>query len=162
MDAHAIVAALRSRGAEIQLVGRRLGVSPRRALDDELRRAIRTYRDELFALVSSEGGRGVVSPLAKHLNTSTVPTLVDLAAEPVSEVRERLGAVLIHSRAFGEVWLALDPCMVDELAAEEESRSTPRPILRVEEVARFKGRPAGLVQAALDVLRVFPGTRVIQ
>src|SRR5262245_17313111 len=114
MDAHAIVATLRSRGADIQLVGERLGVSPRRALDDELRRAIRTYREELLALVSSEGEGRVVLRSTKHLNTSTVASVIELTAEPVVAVRERLGAVLIHSARFGEVWLALDTSMIPE------------------------------------------------
>lgn len=86
----------------------------------------------------------------------------ELEIGPIVEVKSAIAAVVIDSKRYGEVWLVLDPRMVDELAAEEATRSNPRPILRAEDVVRFKGRPEGAVQAALDVLRVFPGTRVIQ
>jgi len=70
MEATTLLEALRARGASIRLVGDRLGVKPRRALDDQLREAIREHRDELRALLL--GGRGYESPPGNRVNRSTV------------------------------------------------------------------------------------------
>jgi hypothetical protein len=81
---------------------------------------------------------------------------------PIVEARERLGAVLLGSPRFGEVWLALDPCIVDELAAEEAQRAEPRPVLLAADVVRLRGKPEGAIRAALEVARAWPGSRVLQ
>lgn len=80
---------------------------------------------------------------------------------PITETRERLGAVLVRSPHFGEVWVVLDPCEAPELEAEEQAREEPRPVLHVEDVARLRGKPEAAVRAALETLRAFPGARVV-
>ena len=87
-----------------------------------------------------------------------LPPPTDEAWE-VEETRARLGAALIRSR-FGEVWVAVDPCIRPELEAEEDKREEPRPILGPEDVARLRGRSDRTISATLAVLRRFPGARV--
>ncbi len=54
MDAAAILATLRARGATARRVGDRLSVSPRDVLDDELCAAIRAEPERILELVSVE------------------------------------------------------------------------------------------------------------
>jgi hypothetical protein len=88
--------------------------------------------------------------------------LPELADAPLIEVREQLGAVLIRSPRFGEVWVVLEPSMAPELAAEEAGRAEPRPVLLAEDVARLRLKSAEMIRAALTVLATFPGARLIQ
>jgi hypothetical protein len=86
-----------------------------------------------------------------------------LGTTSIPETREQPGAVLIRSARFGrEVWIALDPCMVPELQAEEAERPEPRPVLTPEDVARLRGKPEGAIRAVLNALAVFPGSRLMQ
>jgi hypothetical protein len=86
----------------------------------------------------------------------------ELADAPVVAAREQLGAVLIRSPRFGEVWVVLEPSMATELIAEEAGRGEPRPVLLAEDLARLVGRPDEMIRAALAVLATFPGARVTQ
>lgn len=81
--------------------------------------------------------------------------------DPV-ETRERLGAVLMRSRLFGELWLALDPCALPELEAEESERPDPRPVLTADDVLRLRGKSDEAIQFTLEVCRAIPGARVLQ
>ncbi len=81
---------------------------------------------------------------------------------PILDAEEQLGAVLLRSPRYGEVWVALDPCIASELQAEEQARETPRPVLLVEDVARLRGQSPEAVQAVLRVAAAFPEARVIQ
>jgi hypothetical protein len=87
---------------------------------------------------------------------------LDVHARPILDVRERVGAVLIHYRHFGELWLLLADRQLAELAAEEARRPEPRAILFVEDIVRLRGKPEGAVRAALEVARAFPGARLLQ
>jgi hypothetical protein len=69
---------------------------------------------------------------------------------------------LIRSPRFGEVWLALEPSRVDQLAAEEARRADPRPVLLAEDVARLRGRDDEMIRATLAVWATFPSARLIQ
>jgi hypothetical protein len=86
----------------------------------------------------------------------------ELTDAPVVAAREQLGAVLVRSPRFGEVWVVLEPSMAPELAAEEAGRVEPRPVLLAEDVAHLRGKSDQMVRAALAVLAVFPGARLIQ
>jgi len=163
MEAAALLEALRARGASVRLVGSRLAVEPRRALDDQLREAIRAHRDELRALL--QGEEGVISPPGSRVNTSTAspaaPAVYPTFDGDLVATKDRLGAVLIDSPRFGEVWIALDPCMVDELVAEEDANEEPRPVLLAEDVAQLRGKSQAEIASSLEVLRRFPGARVV-
>lgn len=80
----------------------------------------------------------------------------------VIETREQVGAVLIRSPRFGEVWVALEPGMAPELVAEEAARAEPRPVLLAEDVAKLRGKSEEMIRATLAVLGTFPGARLIQ
>lgn len=162
MDAPGVLAALQARGATIRVLGDRLGVEPSYVLDDDLRSAIRAHREALFVLLA-QGVGGYLSPPGNHCNSATVSSATEdpQLGDPI-EVRERLGAVLIRSLRYGEVWIALDPCMATELAAEEAGRENPRPVLVTEDLVRLRGRSEEAVRAALEVARAFPGARVLQ
>ena len=147
MNAAALLSTLRAHGARVRVTGERVRVEGVRAdgLPPELLEAARFRRDELLDLLRLEA--------APHDH--------DLEAAPIVAARERVGAVLICSRSFGEVWLALDTCMVPELAAEEAAREAPRPVLLVEDVLRLRGKSEPAIRAAFEVARVFPASRVI-
>lgn len=142
-----ILGDLRAHGAHVSLAGNRVRIeAPRGLLTPELVECARQHRDELLGLLRRE--RNPDPP---------VPAIAD---DEVSEARQRLGAVLIRSNRFGEVWLALDPCMAPDLEAEESGRSEPRPVLLAEDLTRLHGRSDEAIAASLEVLRAFPGARI--
>jgi hypothetical protein len=100
--------------------------------------------------------------LREQALTRSVPgSAVPLEEGETKETRERLGAVLIDSPRFGEVWIALDPCMVAELVAEEDASEDPRPVMLPEDMLRLRGRSPRAIATALEVLRRYPGARVV-
>ena len=144
MLASDLLATLQARGARVQrLTGDRIGIQPASVLDDQLRACIRARKQEVLRLLRDSDTEGL-----------------DDAA--IAESRGRLGAALLRSPRFGEVWVALDPCMRPTLAAEEARRPSPRPVLLAEDVVRLRGKPEEVVRAALETASVFPGVRVIQ
>jgi hypothetical protein len=86
----------------------------------------------------------------------------ELADAPVVVAREQLGAALVRSPRFGEVWMVLEPSMATELTADEAGCVEPRPVLLAEDVAHLRGKSEEMVRAALAVLAVFPSARLIQ
>ncbi len=90
------------------------------------------------------------------------PTLDALERAEVREARQEIAAVRFQSARYGDVWVALDPCIVSELQAEEQVRETPRPVLLAEDVARLRGKSPEAIQAVLRAAVVFPGARLIQ
>jgi hypothetical protein len=75
------------------------------------------------------------------------------------EAREQVGAVLIRSARFGEVWLALVPSMRRDLVAEETRRTEPRPVLSVRDLVRLRGRSDETIRAVLAAIAVTPQVR---
>lgn|GEM_PF-3456641 len=142
--AHPLLATLRRRGVEIRREGDRLRWrAPRGVIGPEDLAALKQAKAELLDALADEAPG-------------------DLDAGPVVEARSRIGAVLLRSRRFGELWLVLADRQLDELAAEEARRADPRPILVAGDVARLRGKPEGAIRAALEVARAFPGARVLQ
>ena len=95
--------------------------------------------------------------------TSTDGSAPDpLEAAGIADVREQIGAALIESARFGEVWIALTEAMAVELRTEEQSSDTPRPVLLAADVARLRGKSDAAVRAALRAAAVIPGARVVQ
>jgi hypothetical protein len=129
----------------------RLGVHPRRVLDDNLRAGIRANKEALLLLLSQGGGGGVYPP-SNHCNGATASS-GDAEASPT--------AVLLRSNTYDEVWLAFGTAMVDALGAEEALRDEPRPILRIEGVTRLRGKADAAIRAVLETARVWPGASIV-
>ncbi len=85
-----------------------------------------------------------------------------LEGSAIPEVREQIGAALIRSDRFGEVWVALTEAMAVEIRTDQQTSETPRPVLLAEDVARLRGKPETAVRAVLLAAAVFPGARVVQ
>ena len=81
---------------------------------------------------------------------------------PVLDPEEQIGAVLLRSPRYGEVWIALDAGTLPELQAEEQARETPRPVLLAADVAPLRGKAPEAIQAVLRVAAACAGARVIQ
>jgi hypothetical protein len=146
---HALLAALRRRGVEIQREGDRLRWrAPRGEIQPTDLAALRRAKVELLGVLAVE-----------RLGQSDV---FDVEGAPILDARARVGAVLIRSARFGEMWLALDSRMAEQLAAEEVQRPDPRPVLMAEDVPRLRGKPGIAILAALEIARALPGWRVIQ
>jgi len=144
VSAAQVIESLRARGGRLHLLpGDHLGVSPASVLTDALRTEIRAHKTELVQVLREEDG---------HLESA-----------PALEVRrQQIGAVLIASPRFGEVWLCLDPCLAGQLRAEESQQPSPRPVLTVEELTHLRGKPPALVEAMLNTFAAFPGAAVLQ
>jgi hypothetical protein len=142
-----LVESLRTRGVELELDGPRLRWrAPKGTVTAADLAALREAKAALLQVLARE----VPEPR------------LALEESPATQTRERLGAALIRSPRFGEVWVVLDPCALPELEAEETARPEPRPILLAEDVARLRGKSETAIRAALEVARAFPGSRVVQ
>jgi len=84
-----------------------------------------------------------------------------LAEEQIPQFRDRLGAVLVRSVLYGDVWITLDLDSASELQCEEQTRADPRPVIHVEDVARLHGKSESMIRAVLEVFRTFPCSRVM-
>jgi hypothetical protein len=86
---------------------------------------------------------------------------IELADAPAIAAREQIGAVLIRSPQYGEVWVVLEGgSLLDELRAEEQARPNPRPVLRTNQIHRLRGKPEAAIRAVLNTLAVFPVTEI--
>jgi hypothetical protein len=72
-----------------------------------------------------------------------------------------IGAVLIRTAKFGPVWLAIDPATADEIRTEEQQREKPCPVLTPEDVAHLENKSVEAIRGALEIIRAFPGARII-
>lgn len=145
MTVAALVADLRRRGVQLTPAGDQIRYrAPRGTLTEVDLAAIRTHRDEVLAELLRSDRAGA-----------------DLGVDPILDVRQELGAVLLRSRRFGrEIWMALTEPMAAEIRAEEAQRPEPRPVLLPEDVISLSQKPEAAVRAALDIAGVFPGSRV--
>lgn len=142
MRAVELLSDLRRRGVSVRVRAGRLAIEPASRLTEADRTLIRAHREALLETLQDLAGS-------------------DLCAAPIEGVREQVGAVLVRSPRYGELWLALDPCVVDELGAQESGQPEPRPVLLVGDAARLRGKPEAMIRAALEVARAFPGARVV-
>ena len=108
--------------------------------------------------------RGHKAEVLKELRQTAPPDALLLAgdAEPILETRSELGAVLIRSPRYGEVWVALEVDMAASLRAEEAARQTPRPVLTPADIAALAGKSEAAIETALEVFRVFGEAKVLQ
>ena len=72
-----------------------------------------------------------------------------------------LRSLVRRNRRGAEMRLEINR-LADELRAEEAQRPDPRPVVLPEDVTQFRGKPPEAIQAALEVIRAFPGARVVQ
>jgi len=146
MHAQELLHTLEARGARLRVAeGGRLGIQPASALTDELRAEVRANRDALVEALRPQPAQASVS---------------DLTDAPAIAVREQIGAVLIRSPRFGEVWVVLEGRMLWELLAEEQARPVPRLVLRGDQIARLKGKSDDAIRAVLNTLAVFPEAEI--
>jgi hypothetical protein len=150
VNAAALIEECERRGARLQLVGEQVYLHPAEAVPPELLATLRARKYELAQELARRRGPAAASEVAQAI-----------AEAPIHETRERLGAALIRSPRYGELWLVLDPCALPDLEAEEAARAEPRPVLLAEDVVRLRGKSEAAIRAALDVARVFPGSRVL-
>ncbi len=119
---------------------------------------------DLLREIRSRSGPVGISSFRRTENAQKVVVVPDsdLDSSRVTEIRENVAAVRLWSSRYGEVWLALDPCIIEELEGEEQTREAPRPVIVPEDVARLRGKSEEEVRAVLEVVAAFPGARVVQ
>ena len=112
---------------------------------------------------------GAVSPeLVEHLRANKGEVLAHLEREDVAgkspatlEALSQIGAVLIRTAKFGSIWLALDQATADEIRAEEQQSEKPCPVLTAADVAHLEIKSEAAIRGALEVIRAFPGARIV-
>jgi hypothetical protein len=75
---------------------------------------------------------------------------------------DEIGAALIKSARFGEIWVVIDSELITEIIDEEARKRTHRPVLHTADVIQLAGKPDAAIRAALKVAAVFPGVKVLQ
>ena len=130
LNAPDLVEELRRRGVILLARGDRLRFHPARAVPAELMDLLRKKKREVMAEVN---GRLVIEELS-----------------PILETRIKLGAVLLRSQDFGDVWLALDPETEAEIQIEEAARERPVPVLRAVDVVHLKGKSPAAIRSIRD------------
>ncbi len=141
MNVGTLLDELHSLGVTLEARGDRLRFRPVRAVPPDLVERLRANKDEVLA----------------HLERQAASDKTPTTLEALSQI----GAVLIRSDKFGSVWLAIDQATADEIRAEECQRAEPRPILMANDVARLAIKSEKAIRGALEIIRAFPGARVI-
>ncbi len=134
--------------------------------------------DELHSLGVTLEARGdqlrfrpvnaVPPELVEHLRANKEEVLARLERHPVAdgapatlEALAQIGAVLIRTAKFGSVWLAIDQTTADEIRAEERQSEKPCPVLTADDVAHLEIKSEKAIRGALEVIRAFPGARIV-
>ena len=118
----------------------RLEVAPKRALNDELRAAIRSHKRELLTELAQCGD----------------------SAEPAALESGVPAAFLVDSPRYREVWVATDAEVAAAIRVEEQRRDQPRPVVMLDDMAHLESKSEKAIQSALNVFTVFPGAKVLQ
>jgi hypothetical protein len=143
-----LLSELRNRGVTLEAQGDRLRFHPSAAVPRELIEDLRNHKSILLEELRSEA--------------KSCPEL-DLATAPVAEIRKiraQLRPKLILYTGYGEVWLTLSEKMAAEVAENERHRDAPRPVLLIDDLADLRTKSTAMIQLILNVLKVFPGSRV--
>ena len=151
MNTHSLLVELQRRGVILEARGDRLFFWPVDAVPDDLLEHLREQKTAVLARLRSSSGPG--TPLVDEDGR------VFVDGSEVRDDEEVEAAVLIRSELLGgrEVWIALSDQAAAEVLAEEQSRPNPRPVLRPEDLKRLEGRPAAMLDAALNAAVVWPG-----
>ena len=145
MNVAALLDELHSRGVTLEARGDRLRFRPVKAVTPELVECLRANKKEVMARLEQHPDR-------RHVGNEAPATL---------EALSQIGAVCIRTAKFGSIWLALNQATADEIRAEEQQRETPRPVLTADDVAKLERKSERAVKAALEIVRTFPGARII-
>ena len=156
MSAAGLIDEVQQLGVELEARGERIRYSPAAGVSPELLSRLRQHKGEVIAELRRRDNPG-----GSALGEATPGQLEEA---PIIEARQEqeLGAVLIRSPRYGEVWLALSEGMAAELRAEEGAREAPRPVLTSTDITALRGKSEAAVRVALEIARIFPGARVVQ
>ena len=141
MNVGSLLDELHSLGVTLEAHGDRLRFWPVNAVPPDLVEHLRANKQEVLA------------HLERHPATDQAPTTLEALSE--------IGAVLIRSEKFGSVWLAIDQVTADEIRKEERQSATPCPVLMADDVAHLEIKSERAIKGALEVIRAFPGARII-
>lgn len=144
-----LLSELRNRGVTLEAQGDRLRFHPKTAVPCELVEDLRNHKSILLEELRSEA--------------QSCPEL-DLATAPLAEIRKiraQLRPKLIRLTGYGEVWLTLSDKMAAEIAENERRRGAPRPVVLIDDLAGLRTKSTAMTELILNVLKVFPGSRVI-
>jgi hypothetical protein len=145
MNAASLLDELHSLGVTLESRGDRLRFKPVNAVPPDLVEHLRAHKDEVIALLEHDRDH---------------QTVTDKASATL-EALSQIGAVLIHTTKFGPIWLAIDQASADEIRAEEQRREKPCPVLTADDVAHLENKSEEAIRGALEVIRAFPGSRII-
>jgi len=141
MNVGTLLDELHSLGVTLEARGDRLRFRPVRAVPPDLVERLRANKDEVLA----------------HLERQAASDKTPTTLEALSQI----GAVLIRSDKFGSVWLAIDQATADEIRAEEKQREKPCPVFMAEDVAHLEIKSERAIRGALEVIKAFPGARIV-
>ena len=140
MNVASLLDELHSLGVTLEARGDRLRFRPINAVPPDLVEHLRANKEELLA------------HLERRPLTEEAPTTL--------EALSQIGAVLIRTAKFGSVWLAIDQATADEIRAEERQSEKPCPVLMAGDVAHLEIKSERAIRGALEIIRMFPGTRI--
>jgi hypothetical protein len=118
MTVTSLLAELHSLGVTLEAQGDQLRFRPVDAVPPDLLEHLRANKEEVIALLEHD-------PEPQAEADKDRATL---------EALSQIGAVLIRSRKFGSVWLALDQANANELREEESQYDEPCPVLTAEDL----------------------------
>jgi hypothetical protein len=139
---------LRNRGVTLEAQGDRLRFHPKTAIPPQLIEDLRNHKSILLEELLSQA--------------KSCPEL-DLANAPLVEIRKiraQLRPKLIQFAGYGEVWLTHTDKMAAEVAENERHRDEPRPVVLIDDFAELKTKSTAMTKLILNVVKVFPGSRV--
>ena len=140
MNSATLLSDLRRRGVELTAEGDRLHYrAPRGVLSPNLLADLRSHKTEILAELTRLGESTSAAALE-----SGVPA-----------------AFLIDSPRYGSVWVATDAGVAAAIRVEEQQRERPRPVLMADDVAHLEHKPEKAIRGALEIIRAFPGARII-
>jgi hypothetical protein len=126
--------------------GEHLRVRPAKALDPGLLAKLKAHRDEVL----DELRRGERGSAAQTTDGSFV------------DAEEQIAAVRLRSATFGDVWLARDDRVAEELVAELEEADQCIPVFTFEEAPLLRGKSERMLRALLTAKAALPGSRLLQ
>ncbi len=140
MNPATLLSDLRRRGVELTAEGDRLHYrAPRGVLSPELLADLRSHKLELLAELTQCGDSGEAAALE-----SGVPA-----------------AFLVDSSRYGDVWVATDTGVAAAIRVEEQRRDQPRPVVMLDDMAHLEIKSEKAIRGALEIIRAFPGARIV-
>ena len=147
MDAVALLAELRGRGARVELLPEdHFAVEPASVIDASMRDSLCAHKAAILVALRRATDDDFGFSTAR-----------------VSQVRDELAAVCIHSELVGgDIWLARDDTVAAELASEVAQAGSEIPILTFAEVVLLRGKSDAMKRALLTTIGAMPGSRLVQ